>query len=148
MSSFKDYLMEGKCLIFYDGICKLCNWWVWFLIRRDTSDHFVFFPVQKISGKELSEKVLPASRKTVVVYCQGKWFYKSSALIEIVRLIPGPWNLLRACGFLPSVIRDGLYSLIARYRFRVFGKYDNCQVIPQEFMIKFPDPESVHEYLE
>lgn len=131
--------MVEKHLVFFDGVCPMCNWWVRFLLAWDRRDQFLFFPVEAVNDFELPEEVLFSSSETVVVYIGGAWYYKSSAVIELFKQLGFPWRLFMAARFLPLTLRDGLYNFISRNRFKVFQKYDACPIIPLELRDKFPD---------
>lgn len=139
--------MKEKHLILYDGYCLMCNWWVRFLIDRDKSNQFLFFPIQKLKGSELPEDVLSFSTETVAVYFKGFWYYKSAAVLVLLEQVRFPLSLLGLGKFLPLLVRDGLYNLIARNRFKIFKRYEACPIIPIELMDKFPDPGDFANYL-
>lgn len=113
-------------IVFYDGHCGLCNRAVHFIIRHDSEEHFRFATLQ---GK-LAEKLLTESQRldlrSVVVLNNNKAYERSAAAFEALRFIKGWPRILRVFRFLPRVITDGVYLFIAHYRYRWFGRYDEC----------------------
>lgn len=120
--------MVQKPVIFFDGVCGLCNRTVDFLIRHDTKRHFLFTPLQ---GKTASEK-LPLSltdEPDTIVYTDGKTlYYKSDAILRILMKIGGVWKVMALCFILPKFIRDFFYDLVANNRYKVFGKKESCRM--------------------
>ena len=126
-------------IILYDGVCGLCNRLVQFVLKRDSRDRFRFASLQSPFADRILQRfgANPQDLDTVYVvvnYGQPdeRLAARSDAVILILRELGGFWNalswLLRA---LPRWLRDWKYNVVARYRYRVFGKYDSCP-LPQE----------------
>ncbi len=119
-------------IILFDGICNLCNNLVSFLIKNDKNNIFHFAALQTNAGEQLIHKYhLLDDKKSIILIKEGIVFYKSDAIIEIAKEING-WPRLFIYGFLfPKFLRDGIYDLIARNRYYLFGKQASC-AIPSE----------------
>lgn len=128
-----------KCLIIYDGYCRLCNWWVRFLLKHDRNDVFRFVQNDKISSDVIRSQILNTIHETLVVQYSGHFYYASDAIIQISRIMPFPWRMFRITSFIPKALRDRVYFWVARNRLKVFGKYEACPLIPDEIKHKFPD---------
>lgn len=130
-------------IIFFDGVCNLCNGLVDFLMRKDRHAHFVFASLQGQTAKELlfSGRSPQASDINSVIYlCEGNVHRSSTALIYILRDLGGWCSWLATLLLLvPRPIRDLVYEAVARNRYRIFGKRDIC---------RFPTPEERARFLD
>ena len=125
--------MAQKPIIFFDGVCGLCNRAVDFLIQRDTKRLFHFAPLQG----ETALKELPVSLTdqpdTIVCKDSESLYYKSGAILHIMMKIGGVWKLMALCYIIPKFIRDFFYDIIANNRYKVFGKKESCRMpTPEE----------------
>jgi predicted DCC family thiol-disulfide oxidoreductase YuxK len=117
-------------IILFDGVCNLCNWSVNFIIERDTKNIFKFAALQTEKGKELIKKFnLDTSNLTTLILIEGEKYYtKSTAALRITKELKGLWKLFYIFIISPPFIRNFMYDLIARYRYKLFGKRDVCRV--------------------
>jgi predicted DCC family thiol-disulfide oxidoreductase YuxK len=131
--------MERNQLIVFDGMCNLCNGTVQFIIRRDREKKFSFTPNQSGSGQEiLKQHGFPAMKPSSVVYIKnGTFFHKSKAVIEILRDLGCCRNLFYVLIIIPLVMRDAIYNIIAKNRYGLFGKRENCMVPAPDLMDRF-----------
>jgi predicted DCC family thiol-disulfide oxidoreductase YuxK len=115
--------------ILFDGVCVLCSAWFHFVARRDPAIRFCFVAVQEPYGRWLAGRlgIDPDAPETNAVVVAGRAYFRSDAAIEVLRQLPGwRWTpLLRA---VPRPVRDRLYAIVARNRYRLFGKTDACMV--------------------
>lgn len=115
-------------VIFFDGVCGLCNGFVDFILRIDQKQKFYFSPLQG----ELALKTLPAKwtedLSSVVLLKNGVLYSKSNAVIEILSDIGGVWKIILIGKWLPEKFRNSLYDLIASNRYRLFGKKETCRL--------------------
>ena len=126
-------------IILFDGVCNLCNGFVRFVIRRDDRNVFRFGSLQSDGAKKLlkpfgSEHLELTS---IVLLDGGNISTGSDAVLKIARELRGMWSLLYAFIIVPKIIRDSVYRLVARYRYRVFGKRDSCMIPTPELRNKF-----------
>ena len=131
-------------IVLYDGVCGLCNRLVKFILKRDKRDYFRFASLQS----DLASKVLqrhnrdPHDLDTVYVvidYAQPteRLLARSDAILFLLKQLGGIWKLATAGKALPRTIRDGVYKLVARNRYQVFGKYDSCMLPEPKHRAKF-----------
>lgn len=118
----------ASTLILFDGVCNFCCFWVQGLIRRDPGKQFRFAPLQSAAGQAALRRLgLPVGPLTTMVVVDGDRCYtKSSAALQIARRLGGLWPLLGIFRLVPAPIRDLLYDLIARHRYRWFGQRSAC----------------------
>ena len=114
-------------VILYDGICIFCSRWVRFVATRDTAQKFRFTAIQSDYGRRLAQAfgIEPASPDTNAVVLNGEALFKSDAALAVISSLPH-WRWARAFRLVPKPLRDALYNLVARNRYRIFGTYDTC----------------------
>ncbi|MBR0844635.1 thiol-disulfide oxidoreductase DCC family protein [Bradyrhizobium liaoningense] len=116
-------------VILYDGVCIFCSRWVRFVANRDVAGRFRFTPIQSDYGTRLARTfgINPDDPDTNAVVHDGEVLMKSDAALTVLSQLPG-WSWVRLLFAVPKPLRDPVYSLIARNRYRIFGKYDACFV--------------------
>lgn len=117
-------------IILFDGICNLCNGSVNFILKRDKKKLFQFVSLQSERGVELVyEFQIPKETDSVILIADNQVYLESEAAIHILQLLPVPWKWLAGFEIVPKKLRDKVYHLIARNRYRWFGKRDVCRII-------------------
>ena len=116
-------------VILYDGVCVFCSRWVRFVATRDTGRRFRFTAIQSRYGARLAQAfgIDPGDPDTNAVVHGGVARFKSDAALTVLGALPG-WGWTRALFLVPKPLRDAVYSLVARNRYRIFGKYEECFV--------------------
>lgn len=114
-------------VVFFDGICGLCNHFIDFLFRHDSKKCLRFSPLQGQFIKTSLASPL-SDAETIVLLKGNKVFTKSRAVIESVAALGGIWILVRAIYIFPSGIRDLIYDKVARHRYKWFGKKEVCRL--------------------
>ena len=119
---------ENSHILLYDGICNLCNGLVKFVKRREGTIKFTYMPLQSTAGQALLEKFgLPAGDLDTVVYIRGERYYlRSTAILNILKDLGGYWKLLYVFIVIPVFIRNFVYKIIAKTRYKIFGKQESC----------------------
>ncbi|WP_282167348.1 thiol-disulfide oxidoreductase DCC family protein [Shewanella japonica] len=125
----------------FDGVCNLCNGAVSFIIQRDHKDVFLFTPMQSQTAQSLIAKhqLEGVSNDSFILIKGDKFFLRSDAALEITKDISGFWYLCRGFSVLPKIIRDYAYRLVAKNRYRLFGKKQACMVPTAALQHKFLD---------
>lgn len=133
-------MQEQKALVLFDGVCNLCEGSVQWILKRDLHNTFVFASLQDDQAIDVlkSYELQPELLESVVVIYQKKVYTQSKAALRIVQLLGFPYNLLLLGYVLPRNIRDYLYKLVARNRYRWFGKKESCWLPKPEWSKKFP----------
>ena len=131
-------LKDGQIILF-DGICNLCNGFVTFVIRRDKRNVFRFGSLQSEVAQKLLKRFGSENYDlTSIVLLDGQNIAtESDAVLQIARELGGVWRLLYALIIVPKIVRDSVYRIVARYRYRIFGKRDSCMIPTPELMDKF-----------
>ena len=132
--------LDGKKIILFDGVCNLCNGVVQWIISRDSLDTFRFASLQSVVGQELTRarQIDTDQVDSIILIDPGVAFYiKSDAALEIARGLKGYSLLPLLFGWIPKSIRDGMYDLVARNRYRLFGKKQECMVPTPELKARF-----------
>lgn len=116
-------------VILFDGVCIFCSRWVRFVAARDTARRFRFTPIQSDYGARLAREVGidPNDPDTNAVVHGGEVYTKSDAALTVLSRLPG-FGWVRVLCAVPKSLRDRVYSLVARNRYRIFGTYDACFV--------------------
>ena len=129
----------NKGLILFDGYCNLCSGTVQFIIKRDKKDYFRFASLQSEIGIQiLSEFQLPLNFDKSVILIEDKTVWlKSNAILRIVARLNGLWPVIGIMRILPQYVSDMFYDLIARYRFKLFGKKNLCFIPETKIQNKF-----------
>lgn len=126
-------------IILFDGVCNLCNSSVNFVIRHDKRNIFHFASLQWNVAKDLLEESYPEGDdfQTILYYENGKIFDKSTAVLRIARQFGFPWKFAYGFIIIPRFIRDAVYMIISRNRYKWFGKRDKCMIPSPELKNKF-----------
>lgn len=130
--------MEQPVVIF-DGVCELCNRSVNFVLRWERRPEIKFTANQNEPGRKLLDEfgVDPDEPGTVFFVENGKLYKESTAALRVSRHLKFPWNLAYGFIIIPPFIRNAVYRLIARNRYRWFGKKDTCRIPTPEEMARF-----------
>jgi predicted DCC family thiol-disulfide oxidoreductase YuxK len=116
-------------VILYDGVCVFCSRWVRFVAVRDVKRRFRFTAIQSGYGTRLAQAfgIDPKDPDTNAVIHDGVAHFKSDAALTVLSNLPRR-GWVRALRVVPKPLRDAVYNLIARNRYRIFGKYEACFV--------------------
>ena len=117
-------------IVLFDGICNLCNASVRFISRHDKDSKIQFASLQSEKAKELLKNSAfnNENLNSIVFIADQKIFLKSDAAIEIAKLLHGFPHYLKYFQFIPRPVRDIVYDLIAKNRYKLFGK--SCSLQP------------------
>jgi predicted DCC family thiol-disulfide oxidoreductase YuxK len=121
-------MKENKHIIYFDGVCGLCNSFVSLLLKIDSD--LKFATLQGKSGQELLNKINfnNAEFDTVIFQKNDQIYTKSTAVFEIFKTIGGIWKIFLIFSLLPISLTDTIYRYIALKRFKIFGKLDQCDI--------------------
>lgn len=125
---------DVRPIIFFDGVCGLCNSSVDFVLRHDRHGRMRFAPLQG----ETAARLLPAADRenlgSLVLWSEAGAFRRSAAVVRILWQLGGLWKVPAACLWLiPGPLRDGGYRVVAALRYRLFGKKETCRLpTPEE----------------
>ncbi|MFI5154601.1 MAG: thiol-disulfide oxidoreductase DCC family protein [Chitinophagales bacterium] len=128
-----------KKIILFDGVCNLCNASVQFVLKRDRKKQFRFASLQSDAGRQLlSSFGLPVDAIHSFVLIEGERAYeRSTALLRVCRQLGAAWPMLYILIIIPKFIRDPVYNLIARNRYKWFGKREECWLPGDDLKSRF-----------
>lgn len=134
-------LPENKKIILFDGVCNLCDFFVQFVIKNDNEDIFRFVSLQSDLGKSMisNSNYNTVALDSVVLYNIDSKIYKikSAAVFEILSDLNRFIFLVKICAFIPVIWSDFFYKIIARNRYLLFGKKDQCMIPTPDVISKF-----------
>ncbi|MFW5793301.1 MAG: thiol-disulfide oxidoreductase DCC family protein [Bacteroidota bacterium] len=116
-------------IVFFDGICNLCNASVHFVNKHDTKKRFKFSSLQSETAENFLNGVEAKNKSnSIVLYHKGKLYFESTAVLKIAKYLRFPVNLLYGFIIIPPFIRNFIYRIIANKRYKWFGKKDKCLI--------------------
>lgn len=124
-------------VIYFDGVCNLCNSAVNFVIDRDPKAVFSFAALQSDFALGRVPAHLRDGLPGLVLEWRGQLYFKSDAALQIARMMGGGWRLCYAFRVVPRFLRDWVYDAIAARRYRWFGKMDACRIPTAELTARF-----------
>lgn len=131
--------METSKIILFDGVCNLCNSSVQKVIKNDSKNIFKFASLQSDFGQRfLNENQLNSEEFDSIILIDGDKFYTSSdAALRIGKELKGIYKISSFLLWIPKFIRDGVYRIISKNRYRWFGKQNSCWIPTKELQDKF-----------
>lgn len=138
---------DDRPVILYDGVCGLCDRYVQFVLARDRQRRFRFAPLQgPFAAKVLSRHGLRgADAPDSMMLVEGPMSthervrLRSDAVLAVVGALGGAWRLTRVLRLIPRFVRDVVYAVVARVRYRLFGRLDRCALPPAGARDRFLD---------
>lgn len=130
---------QNTQILLFDGVCNFCNSSINFIIAHDPKKHFKFAPLQS----ELGQSILKQFNKntadfdSVILLKDNQLYQKSDAAMEIVKQLSGAWKYLAVFGILPTSLLNFFYDIIAKNRYRIFGKTETCRMPTPELRERF-----------
>jgi len=129
---------DGTILLF-DGVCNLCSSSVQFVLKRNRNENVRFASLQSTFAQhELLRSDLPKDYlNSLVLLENGKTYVKSDAALRLTKHLSGLWKVGSVFLIIPRFIRDGVYDLVAKNRYRWFGKKDVCWIPEKRWQNRF-----------
>lgn len=131
----------NKPVVFFDGVCVLCNASVQFILKRDKKHYFYFATLQSDVAKQfllhVPENIL--KKDSIILSDKGKIYTESSAALKIGAHLNGLWKLSQVLWIVPLFIRNGVYRWIAKNRYKWFGIKDQCMMPDNSIKHRFLD---------
>jgi predicted DCC family thiol-disulfide oxidoreductase YuxK len=130
MTQIKQNNTARDTVILFDGICNFCNRSVNFMIDKDNKNRFKFAALQSEAGEYFLQhfKLDSENLKTIILIENNKYYIKTTAALKIAKQLKGLWKLFYVFIIIPPFIRNIFYDIIAKYRYKWFGKRDTCRV--------------------
>jgi predicted DCC family thiol-disulfide oxidoreductase YuxK len=129
----------GQNIILFDGHCTMCSSLVRMVIKNDHKATFMFCSLESDRGKELLRQggLSAVDFDSFVLILNGTYAIKSTAALRLTKALGGWWTLLYGFIIVPKFLRDWVYDLVAKYRYRVFGKTEMCMMPTPEIQARF-----------
>ena len=135
---------QGAHLVLYDGVCGLCNRLLQFLLKHDRREVFSFAALQSDTGKRMVARSGGDPEELTSFYVVADFrtpgarvFTRSDAAVFVASQLGWPWKAMSIARWLPKVVRNRAYDLIARSRYRMFGRYEQCLLPTPEHRRRF-----------
>ena len=129
---------DEKVIVFYDGVCNLCNGFVRFVMKRDPEKKILFCPLQDEAAQEVRKELSQELDITTVIgLAQRKYYLYSDVTFLICKTFGGVWYLLMPLKIIPKSIRDSIYHWVAKNRYKWFGQKEVCEMLQEEDRIHF-----------
>lgn len=124
---------ERQTIVFFDGICHLCDSFVDFAIVRDRRRKLLFAPLQGETAKALLSDKDRGTLESIILFENGRLHRRSAAVLRIAIHWGGLWAVAaRTALIVPPFARDGIYGVVARNRYRWFGRREVCRLPKKE----------------
>ena len=128
-----------KHLVLYDGECGLCQFSVQWLLDKDVNKELCFAPLQGETAKHyLTSGQIPVNLDSLIYVRQEREiFWYSTGVLELLKVLPRPWSWGKVALYIPRVLRDSAYRLVAANRLRFFKAPDSCRLPKAEEVSRF-----------
>lgn len=132
---------ENEPILIFDGVCSFCSATVQFILKHDMHGRIRFAPLQSPLGRELMQQhgLDPDDAQSLLFVDEDRAYVRSDAAFAIARDLSWRWRWIRVFRFVPPFIRNRIYDLVARNRYRWFGKLDSCFIPTPEVRARFLD---------
>lgn len=132
-------LDPSRPLVLFDGVCNLCDGFVQFVLKHEQDNELMFTSLQGEAGSYvIAHHQLPAGfDKSILVYEGGKLYQKSQAVFRIIRHLRNPYKAFGVLKIVPGFIRNFVYDMVAKNRYGMFGKKDECMIPTPELKARF-----------
>ena len=126
-------------IILFDGVCNLCNGAVQFIIRHDKKNTFMFTSLQSETGQKLlAQYNLPLDElNSFILIENNKAYTRSTGALKVAKKLNGIFPMLYSFIIIPKILRDSIYDLVARNRYKWFGKKDECMIPTPQLKARF-----------
>ncbi len=120
----------NRSIVLFDGFCNMCGKVTAFIASKDKKNLFEILSYQSERGKKIltDRNLEPSSTDSVILVADDKIYFRSDAMMKIFRKLGFPWSVLSILGFIPPRLRNAVYTVVAKNRYRLFGKVDSCEI--------------------
>lgn len=137
----ENYKKINQSIILYDSKCLLCNRYIHFIIRNDINENFYFTSIYSNTGKKIINdyKINTNLDDTIILYQENSIYKRSDAVLRTIKKLKFPINIIWTFYLIPRFIRDSIYKLISKNRYKMFGKNDQCIIPNKKHLNRFID---------
>lgn len=132
-------MLQRQSIIFFDGVCNLCNGFVQFVLKHETNSEFKFCSLQgEFAANFFKEKqFITSGIDSVIVFENNQFYIESAAAFKIINKLKWPYKVLYIFSILPGFINNSIYKFIAKSRYKIFGKSNVCWVMTDKNKTRF-----------
>jgi predicted DCC family thiol-disulfide oxidoreductase YuxK len=132
--------MNDTPVILFDGVCNLCSGSVQFILKQDKENKFQFASLQSAFGQKILTQfnLPPDNFNSFILFQDGKIFTRSTAALKMFSQLNG-WKWIKIFGIIPEFLRNAVYNVIAKNRYKWFGKKEECWMPTPELKARFLD---------
>lgn len=123
---------DSHPLFVFDGVCVLCSGGANWIMRHDRKALVNFSPAQEALGQALYAHYGIEMDESYLLIAEGRAYTASRGYLELCRMLGGGWHMMRILAIIPERLRDWVYALVARNRYRWFGKTEFCKLLTEE----------------
>lgn len=135
--------LNNKSILLIDGECLLCDGFLKFVLKRDYQKRFFYTHLQSFPTKNYNIIIPKDGLKTVYLWHEGTVYQKSDVTVIVLEHLGGIWKIgSYIIRMFPKYVRDFWYDLIAKYRYKIWGKSDTCLIPSEDEKAQFIDPNS------
>lgn len=127
---------DDKPLFIFDGVCVLCSTGARLLMRHDKKDTCRFMPAQSTTGLSIYKHYGIVMNDTYLLLDKGIVYRKSAGYLHICSLLGGWWRMFLVFRLIPRFVRDAIYDVVVRNRYKWFGTTGYCELIPENLKTK------------
>ena len=125
----QNALSPSHPIIFFDGYCGLCNHFIDWVIRRDSGHRMRYASLQGVTAQHMIRQLETSVPDSIILWQEGQHLVRSAAVAAVLKSLGGPWRRIGSViELIPTALADRGYDLIARNRYRWFGKKDRCRL--------------------
>ncbi|MDQ3110919.1 MAG: DCC1-like thiol-disulfide oxidoreductase family protein [Bacteroidota bacterium] len=132
-------MSNSHAIVMFDGVCNFCNDRINFIIRHDKKDYFRFVTLQSDLGKKIlaDHGIVMPDPDTFILVENGKTYDRTTAALRIVKSLEGLWPALYVFIIVPAFLRDIVYKVVAKNRYKWWGERESCMIPTPEIRKKF-----------
>lgn len=133
-----ETISESHPVVFFDGVCGLCNGAVDWILAHDSNGRFRFAPLQGEAAFLTLNETERRELTTIILVKNRRHYKRSDAIVQVLLDLKTPWRWLgRALASIPRPIRDAAYRAVAKFRYRIWGERDTCRLPTNEERSRF-----------
>lgn len=124
----RGQLDQNRPIFLFDSVCVLCDSAVQYVLKHELNSDMIFISIQSTKGRELAleHNIDPNNPETFIFFENGNPHFKSDGVIALSRHLGGIVRLIRFGKYIPKPVRDWSYEKVAKNRYKIFGKTDEC----------------------
>lgn len=130
-------LAKNHSIILYDGVCGFCDQSIQFILKNKPDPSIRLVSFQSEMGKQLCQQFYIKNMDAIVLIENDTYYDKSTAVLKIIEKLQTRWQYLKYFMVVPKFIRDIIYNFIAKHRYRLMGKAEQCRILTKQEKMYF-----------